>query len=171
MRDHRGGFGFESIVVGVEHPAERGQHSKPAEVTAGDHLPRDNFGLVIAWISFTNRAADDLHGQINWVKGPDAAAKYYPEGLAIAGDAVGSIFAPPSILALNLQVAKLQSAGTGNGRITSLTVSSTTGTFKGSLLQPTGASVTFQGALLQRPNAGYGFILGTNDSMPVLLSP
>ena len=128
-------------------------------------------GLVIAWISFTNRAADDLHGQINWVKGPDAAAKYYPEGLAIAGDAVGSIFAPPSILALNLQVAKLQSAGTGNGRITSLTVSSTTGTFKGSLLQPTGASVTFQGALLQRPNAGYGFILGTNDSMPVLLSP
>ena len=74
-------------------------------------------GLAIAWISFTNRAMDDLHGQINWIKQPDVTAHYYPEGLAFAGNAVGfSAFAPPSILALNLQVAALQSAGAGNGR-------------------------------------------------------
>jgi hypothetical protein len=125
-------------------------------------------GLVIAWISFTNRAADDLHGQINWIKQPDSAARYYPEGLALSASSVGSVFAPSSILALNLQVAKLQLAG--NGRISSLSVSATTGIFKGSLLA-TGASVPFQGALLQRPNAGYGFILGPTDSIPVVLAP
>jgi len=129
-------------------------------------------GVAIAWISFTNRAADDLHGQINWIKQPDVTAHYYPEGLAVAGNAVGSTFAPPSILALNLQVAALQSAGAGNGRITSLKVSATTGTFTGSLLNgTTGAPVNFQGALLQKPNAGYGFFLGTSESMPVVLSP
>jgi len=58
--------------------------------------------------------------QINWIKQPDVTARYYPEGLSLAGNAVGSVFAPPSILALNLQVAALQSAGVGNGRITSL---------------------------------------------------
>jgi hypothetical protein len=128
-------------------------------------------GVAIAWISFTNQNTDDLHGQINWIKQPDVTAHYYPEGLSVSGNAVGSVFAPPSILALNLQVAALQSAGVGNGRVTSLTVSSSTGTFTGSLLNNAGATVKIQGALLQKPNAAYGFFLGTSESMPVILAP
>jgi hypothetical protein len=108
---------------------------------------------------------------VNWIKQPDVTAHYYPEGLSVAGNAVGSIFAPPSILALNLQVAALQSAGAGNGRLSSLKVSATSGTFTGSLLDSAGGSVKIQGALLQKPNAGYGFFLGTSESMPVILSP
>jgi hypothetical protein len=126
-------------------------------------------GLLIAWVSFQNRTTDDLHGAINWVKGPDLLSKYYPSGFAMAGNTVGALFDPSSVLALDTQVARLQSEG--NGVITSIKVSSTAGTFKGSMLDKvTGKPMSFQGALLLKTDTGYGFILGTGHSTPIMLT-
>jgi hypothetical protein len=128
-------------------------------------------GLLIAWISFANRTEDDLHGSVNWIKQPDLLARFYPSGFALGGDAIGSLYAPVSALQLNSQVAKLQSNGTANSVVTAIKVSATTGVFKGSMTdKTTGKPSSFQGALLQKPVAGYGFILGVNQSMPVLLT-
>ena len=126
-------------------------------------------GLLMAWVSFQNRTTDDLHGAINWIKGPDLLSKYYPSGFAMAGDTVGALFDPGSALALNAQVARLQSEG--NGVITKISVSTSTGTFKGSMLdKTTGKPMNFQGALLLKTDTGYGFILGTGQSTPIMLT-
>jgi len=127
-------------------------------------------GLLMAWVSFENRTDDDLHGAINWVKQADLLSKFYPSGFAMAGNAMGAKFAPTSALALNTQAARLQSDG--NGVITSIKVSSKNGTFKGSMLnKTTGKPMSFQGALLLKTDTGYGFILGTGQTTPVMLTP
>jgi len=127
--------------------------------------------VLMAWVSFENRTSDDLHGGLNWIKQPDLLAKYYPGGFALEGNAVGSLFAPSSSLVLNAEIAKLQSHGSGNSVVTSLSVSSSTGTFKGSLTdKTTGKPTSFQGALLLKMDTGYGFILGTGQSAPVMLT-
>jgi len=128
-------------------------------------------GLIMAWVSFANRQTDDLHGGLNWVKQPDLLSKYYPAGFTLEGNAVGSLFAPPSALVLNAQVAKLQSNGNANSVVTSLKISTSTGTFKGSLMdKTTGKPASFQGALLLKSDTGYGFILGAGQSAPVTLT-
>jgi hypothetical protein len=126
-------------------------------------------GLTIAWISFTNRTGDDLHGALSWIKQPDPKARYYPEGLALEGDAIGSTYASASALALNVEISKLHLDA---GKITALKISAGTGTFNGSMANPVagGKPVLFQGALLQKSDEGYGFILGTDDSTPMMLT-
>jgi len=129
-------------------------------------------GLVMAWISFTNRTTDDLNGAVNWIKLANPSAIFYPDGLVFAGSAIGSAFNPGSALALNVEVSKLQTSSSAPGNITTLKISPTTGTFKGSLLNKlTGQPTSFQGALLQKPNTAYGFILGTGQSTPLMLVP
>ena len=49
-------------------------------------------GMLIAWISFTNRASDDLHGAVNWIKQSDLLAHYYSGGFALAGMPFGSVY-------------------------------------------------------------------------------
>jgi hypothetical protein len=126
-------------------------------------------GLLMSWVSFQNRTDDDLHGAINWVKQADALAKFYSSGFAMAGNAMGAKFTASSALALNAQAAQLQSGG--NGAITSLKISPKNGTFKGSMMnKSTGKPMSFQGALLMKTETGYGFILGTGETTPVLLT-
>jgi hypothetical protein len=123
----------------------------------------------MGWISFANRPNDDLHGALNWIKMPAPTAHFYPGGLAMASDAVGSAFTSGTS-SIVLGKAQLQLGGAANGLIMSLKVSSTTGVFTGSMLnRVTGKPVSFQGALLEKMNAGYGYVLGTNQSTPVTL--
>src|SRR5207244_8651765 len=91
-------------------------------------------GLLIGWISFTNRTGDDLHGAVNWIKRPDLKAHYYSSGFAMAGDAIGSIYAPLSILAINTEISKLQSENGANSVVTAIKASPTTGIFNGTLI-------------------------------------
>jgi hypothetical protein len=129
-------------------------------------------GLLMGWISFANRSSDDLHGAVNWIKQPDLLSHYYPSGFALAGDALGSIYAPTTALELNTQISKLQSESSANSVVTSVKASPTTGIFKGSIIdKATGKASSFQGALLQKPDAGYGFVLSVNQSLPILLMP
>ncbi len=40
-------------------------------------------GMVMGWVSFTNRIQDDLNGPVNWIKTANPVSKYYPDGLAL----------------------------------------------------------------------------------------
>jgi hypothetical protein len=54
----------------------------------------------------------------------------------------------------------------------SLTFSLAAGTFLGSVNDPTtGRALAFSGVVFQKDNAGYGFLLGTNQSSHVLIVP
>jgi hypothetical protein len=129
-------------------------------------------GLLMAWVSFASRQSDDLHGGVNWQKGPDLLSKYYPGGFTLQGNAVGSLFTPQSALVLNAQVARLQASSSANSMVKSIKVSPSTGIFKGSMLDKlTGKPSSFQGALLMKTDIGYGFVLGAGQSAPVMLTP
>jgi len=58
------------------------------------------------------------------------------------------------------------------GTKTTITLSSTTGLFKGTAINPdTQRAFIFQGALLEKASVGSGFFLGTNQSGQVYLGP
>ena len=121
-------------------------------------------GMVIGWVSFTNRVDDDLNGPVNWIKTANPLSKYYPEGLTIQSSAMGSKFVSAAPNPIVFGQAKLQLGNVGNGLVMSLKLAKT-GTFTGQMFNPaTGKPMPFQGALLQKVSTGYGFLLGTNQS-------
>jgi hypothetical protein len=85
---------------------------------------------------------------------------------AFSGGNLPARFANALALGLNSQVTNLSS-----NRLT-LGFTTTTGMFKGNVEDPaTGVSWPFSGVVLQKLNAGYGFLLGTNLSSRVALTP
>jgi len=127
-------------------------------------------GMLIGWVSFANRAQDDLNGPVNWIKAANSVSKYYPGGLAIQGEAMGSKFLPTGDK-LTFGEAKLQLGSAGNELIMSLKLSTKNGVFTGLMFNPTtGKGMPFQGALLQKVNTGYGFLLQTNQSASVIVT-
>ena len=130
-------------------------------------------GLVMGWISFTNRAGDDLHGVVNWIKLPSLKARYYPWGLAVQSDAVGSAYLAATQQPLLLSAVQVQLGLAGSDiLVMRLKLSPRTGIFKGTMLNLQGGRpVAFQGALLQKLNTGYGFVMATNQSNPLMLNP
>ena len=154
-----------------------------------------NLGSVLSWLAFTNRPADDLNGVLNWIKLPNARARYYPEGFATETFAIGSLYLPPVSATnhiLNLVDAQLTFSGgnlnapftnlieLGNGsRVTNLSgnrlrlrFSLATGTFAGRVADPVnGMFYPFTGAVLQKLNSGFGVLLGTNQTSRLTLSP
>jgi hypothetical protein len=150
---------------------------------------------MVSWLAFTNQASSDLGGPLSWIKGGDIRARYYPNGFTNECNVVGSTYVRPAT-ATNLifdftnahAVFWSGDAGssftnyltfkTGN-RVTNLssnrlamTISSSSGTFTGSAMDPdTGKLLPFKGVVLQKQDAGCGFLLGTNRSSRVIISP
>jgi len=177
------GNGYGSVKVAASGNVKfSGVLADGTKITQGSQLSADGMwplfvplykgkGLVIAWVSFANRTTDDLHGGLNWLKQPDLLSKYYPGGFALEGNAVGSLFSAPSALVLNAEVAQLQSNGGAATVVTAIKVSTSTGIFKGSLMdKTTGKPAKFQGALLLKMQTGYGFILQAGESAPLTLT-
>ncbi len=152
-------------------------------------------GALLSWLVFTNQPNDDFHGLLSWIKPGNAAARVYPGGFAYQCLAIGSAYRRPAtstgqilnltnayvvfsggnlaadftnsvVLGLNNQVTNLSS-----NKFT-LSFSLATGIFKGSATDPaTSKALPFSGAVFQKHNAGYGFLLGTNQSSRVSLTP
>jgi hypothetical protein len=150
-------------------------------------------GLVLSWFSFTNQASSDFDGLMSWIKLPNAKARYYFNGLTNDCAVVGSAYhAPVGVNVLNLTSAKLRFCGGNlvcdftnsvtvgpNSKVTdsddgnlAMSFSLSTGIFRGNAADPsTGKSLPFGGAVLQKLDAGYGFLLGTNQSSQVVFEP
>lgn len=133
-------------------------------------------GLVISWIALTNSGNGDLGGTLNWIKPPSAKSLLYQNGLTVQRPVIGSFYSlgtnrvPTAANASLLLAGAL--TGSATNQIVSLQFSKANGTFTGQVRDSiAGKPVAFQGAFLQYLDAGYGFILGTNLSSPVVLLP
>jgi hypothetical protein len=152
-------------------------------------------GALMSWLAFTNLPGSDINGWLSWSKPAISNAQYYPAGFTQECEAIGSTYVQPArqyALALPLTNAHLAFSG-GNvpadftnsvavglsGKLINqssnaltLTVSTSIGTFKGRITDPsTGKSLPFGGAVFQKQNAGYGSVLGTNQSSRVRVTP
>jgi hypothetical protein len=152
-------------------------------------------GSVLSWLAFTNRPTDDLNGALSWFKPANSRARYYPGGFTNDCQAVGSAYLRPLVARtpmLNLANATLSFTGgdltasiinllaeTSSGQLgnisanrLSLSFSPATGAFRGSVTDPaSGSSMPFSGAVFQKLQAGYGFLLGGDQSSRVDLTP
>jgi hypothetical protein len=131
-------------------------------------------GLIISWIGFTNTLSSDLSGTLNWIKLPSAKSPLYQSGLVEQRPIMGAFYSSSANTAPALTNSALGLGGllTGSNtnQILSLQFSKATGTFNGKLLDNIGGQpVTFQGAFIQKTGQGFGFVLGTNVSSPVVL--
>ncbi len=139
-------------------------------------------GAVIGWLNL--EAANDLNGQLTWIK-LESSAKYYPGGFKLQIPATGSAYQPPlsfteGTLTLNggnLSAPVVYDITLNNGRASnqsggrfSLRFSASTGLFSGSA-SPGGRTVRFSGVILQDQNSGSGYFLGTDQSGRVSLTP
>jgi hypothetical protein len=151
-------------------------------------------GALVSWIQLTNQPNSDLNGKLIWLKAAGSISKYYPAGFTNQIATVGASYHAPSpgTRAINITHGELMLAGGGlqssltnsltlglNNRATApsgaqltLTITPSTGLFKGSTLNPeTGKPVSFQGILFKKANIGVGYFLGADQSGEVYLSP
>lgn len=152
-------------------------------------------GSIVAWLTFANQPTSDLSGRLSWIKPPVPAAAIYPVGFTTEIIAAGSLYQPPATNTdevMNFSNASLAFSG-GNlatnftstvfllpsGAVTNLSggqfkmnVALGSGIFTGSTKDPaSGKALSFHGVVLQKMNFGSGFLLGTNQSSRVVLSP
>jgi uncharacterized repeat protein (TIGR01451 family) len=150
-------------------------------------------GAVLGWMTFTNRASDDLAGGLSWNCPPNAKSRRYPAGFGVNSDTLGSRYvaqvgitnrilnvtngviildggnspAPSSHEILVGPKSKVTVVGPSK-----LTFSFTlaTGLFKGTCLDAdTSRKMSFAGAVMQKANHGSGYFLGTNQSGRVVV--
>ena len=153
-------------------------------------------GQILGWLNFSNSTVENLDGWVSWIKPPLAAAKFYPGGFDLETNAIGSAYqAPASVTVPVLQTTNdvvLLSDGNLSVPLTNsvvigaknkvidqsltnklvLSVTTSTGAFKGAFLDPASKkNIPFNGVLLQSFNYGAGFFLGTNQSGRVYFGP
>ncbi len=153
-------------------------------------------GSMLGWISFANRAEDDLHGDLSWIKPGFTKSPLYTNGFAYRATASGSLYRPspgPLDPVLNLTNATLGFTG---GNLTeaftnqvvltnatkflnfsdnkpAFTLTKANGSFSGTVthlnVPNRGSKATFKGVVHQKGNYGAGFLLGTNETSAVRL--
>jgi hypothetical protein len=153
-------------------------------------------GSILSWITFSNAPAEDLSGEVSWIKPPMATAKYYPAGFTLGMTASGSRYtnSAPGTNILNMTDGMLVLSGGNlpqsitnlislliNNKVTNssinkltLTFTPTTGLFKGTVVNPaalTSKPISFSGVALQKQNVACGFSLGTNQTARVFVEP
>jgi hypothetical protein len=151
-------------------------------------------GSILGWLSFTNEGV--IGGQTGWFKQPQATAKLYPGGFTNSAEVIGSAYQYTNGLPvlgftegqLSLTNGDLAQSITNqivlgadnqateqsasNQSADKLTFKTTSGLFKGSVLNPeTGKPIAVNGIVLQNQNFGAGLFLGTTETGSVLLSP
>jgi hypothetical protein len=145
-------------------------------------------GLFVGWVEFsTNEPDSDCAGSATWIKPATLAAKYHPAGgFTNEMTAMGSLYTPRllggSLLlsggGLNPELKSAVRFDAQNkvvsdlGKNLSLSVTLSSGLFKGSVATSGKNKVSFQGALFEKSSVGAGYFLGTNQqSGEVYLDP
>jgi hypothetical protein len=150
-------------------------------------------GSLQSWLNFANRPADDLNGAVSWIKPSDKRARYYAAGLTNICLAQGSAYVRPVgstnyiLTSTNASLAFVggnlatdftntislgRSSRVFNNSSNRLTMSFSLsqGTFSGRVVDPaSGKWRSFSGAVLQKLNAGFGLLLGTNQTSSVTI--
>jgi hypothetical protein len=147
-------------------------------------------GMLLGWLNFTNQLTNDISGLVDWIKSPQPTAKIYPAGFTNQTAVLGSTYGfTNGIRILNLTTGQVSLANGNlpqnitnpfvlgaNNKITltnksSLSFTTSSGLFKGKILNPPGKAIAISGVVLQKQNTGSGFFLGTNQSGRVFIEP
>jgi hypothetical protein len=138
-------------------------------------------GQVIGWLNFTASAEPELSGQTSWIKGPGAGGGNYIRGFEVLVSVTGSPYQPPSrgmpILGFSQGYASFTGgnpnqnfvnavAFAANNKITNLssnkltlTLTPTSGLFRGTVKPAGGRTFPFNGVVLQSEDTGSGYYL------------
>jgi hypothetical protein len=146
-------------------------------------------GVAMSWMQFTN---SDLDGIVVWLRPPGPRTKLYPGGFTNTFESIGSMYPRSALRVTGPDKGMLVFSGGGlsaaftnefsvdiHKRVTSpaanklsLTITPSTGIFKGSTRDPiTHRIFTFQGILLENGTNGVGLFLGSQQSGAVELNP
>ena len=156
-------------------------------------------GSILGWLRATNGTANDLSGQLTWFKPAQVGSRLYPLGFTNQTDIIGSSYSTsffasssgsPILSFTNGGLLVLEGAGltqnitnrvqiAPNNKVTnldsnrlSLSFTTTSGLFRGSVLDPaTRSTIPFSGVILQKQTNGLGFFLHSNQSGRVLVIP
>lgn len=150
-------------------------------------------GSVISLLRFTHRMNDDLNGVMNWIKPGTPNARYYSAGFTNQSDMIGSSYTMPSpstepVLGLPktsiafiggelgsgftnaISIGRSSRVANQSPNSLSMTFSLSTGCFRGNVVDPvSGSAMPFSGIVFQKITAGYGLLLGTDQTSSVLL--
>lgn len=151
---------------------------KSAVSETGDwpvYVPYSGIGLLTGWLTFTNEINNPLQGSLSWLKLPAAKAAFFSNGLATVCEVAGSPYEAVQSESFTPTNAILQAAAEGitnvsTNEIVDFHLAVASGVFRGSMADSlTGKPLIFKGVVLQNFDSGYGFILTTNQSFPVLI--
>jgi hypothetical protein len=186
------GFGFVKVnakgtVTLTGETADGKAISQTALLSRGGEWPLyvplyGGRGLLLGWLTFTNRPADDLTGLLSWIKPTKPLAKYYPGGFTNESVALGCRYDTNLVWGLTHTLLALGEGNLGadltnavswvvSNRVVITTpgglpvgLDPMTGIFRGVFLNPdTGTTGKFGGVVLQRLNTGAGYCRGTNQ--------
>jgi uncharacterized repeat protein (TIGR02543 family) len=147
-------------------------------------------GMLLGWLTFTNETDRDIDGELTWIKPSTPATTLFPAGFTNVLEAAGSAYSLPKgalVLDLTNGYVLLEGGGllqsisnqfalgannvvTGSNKL-SLTITTTTGLFKGTTTNSGGATVTFNGAVFQKQTNGFGQFLGAGQTGSVYVAP
>ena len=139
-------------------------------------------GSLMSWLAFASNTTNDFSGTLSWIKQAGSKSKYYLGGFTCECDTFGSTYVSTGSI-LNLPTANLTFSGGGlasaitnsitigpgskiitPGKDLKVSFSASTGTFKGTFLDPaSGKPLSFSGAVFQKLNAAYGVLFGAGD--------
>ena len=148
-------------------------------------------GAILGWIVFAEGASDDLHGNVTWMKPPQARPGLYPNGFTLSADATGAAYTPSASL-LNFTDGTVTFSGgnvetafsnavqinpankvlnLGANKLT-LSISTPSGLLSGTVNVPgTTRSIPFMGALNIKAGFAAGFFTGATEGGRVVLQP
>ncbi len=197
-----GGYSFGTLNVdgsgNVKFAGTLGDGTKAAQKTtlsSGGLWPfyvslYSGHGSVFGWLTITNDPASAaIDGAVTWNKLPQLASKFYPGGFTNETAVAGSTYIfTKGVPVLTFTIGQLGLAGGNlqsftnpitlgaNNKVTgtgiNLSISTSSGLFKGSVQNPTTTKmIPVSGVVLQNQDAGFGLFFGTNQTGQVFFGP
>ena len=176
-----GTLGDGTVVTPTANENENGLWPVYAPVYGGS-------GMLLGWLSFTNEADRDIDGVVNWYKPAQPKSALYKAGFTNEIEVIGSAYSFKSgerALDLTNGYVLLQDGGLpeaisnqftilpdniveGSNK-TQLTLTTSSGLFKGSVTNGTAKPYSFSGAVLQKQTNGFGLFLNGEQSGGVFI--
>ena len=147
-------------------------------------------GMLLGWLTFTNETDRDIDGLLTWIKPSLPVTTLYPAGFTNVLEAAGSLYSVAKgarVLNITNGYVLLEEGGlvqsisnqftlgannivAGSNKL-SLTITTTTGLFKGSTTNSAGATVSFTGAVFQKQTNGFGQFPDADQTGSVYVVP
>jgi uncharacterized repeat protein (TIGR02543 family) len=178
-----GTLGDGTKVTPTANESEQGQWPLYVPLDSGN-------GMLLGWLTFTNESDREIDGLLNWFKPSQPASALYKAGFTNQIEAAGSAYSFSSgerAIDLTNGYVLIEDGGltqsisdpftlaannivTGSNKL-QLTITTSTGLFKGSATNAEGKIISFSGAVLQKQTNGFGQFLNGEQSGSADLAP